>query len=594
MIRSVFRFIFRTLFWVCALVGFIIIAFFLMLYLSKTWPFEGPLKPLAHESVLTINLKGQYLEHTSSGGLGALLLGKEASLYNLTRAILHAAQDKKIKGIVVNLESPSLGAAQIQEVRDALMAFRKAGKQSWCYSDSFGESGGGTGLYYLATSCQHIWLQPIGAVNLTGLSMEAPFAKGALEKLNVKPEMVQRKEYKSYLEMYTREGFSEYSREENQAIMDSILSQYVDGIAKERVIPHEQVRLLIENGPYLTEEALKEKLVDSINFRHNLKPTIQKALGKHIKFIALEPYLATLPSKKEGSKVALIFGSGTIMRDGKESSPMTEVTITANEAYKAFQLAIDDKDVKAIVYRLNTGGGSPVASETIAGVIDYAKHHANKPVIISMSDAAASGGYWISAAGSKIIAQPATLTGSIGVFGGKFVISGLLDKLGIKFGQISTSENAGMWSMAQSFTPNQWLKLNTLMDHIYNNFTKRVALGRNMTPEQVEKVAKGRVWTGEQALALGLVDQLGGLHTALDLAKKEVGLPVDAEVKIYPAPKSVLEALASFVGGEDDDNLSLEAGLLGSILNPFKKILAVLTMLLSSQEMVYAPIGEVR
>lgn len=593
MIRSFFRFIFQTIFWICAFFGFLIVALILTLYFSKTWIFELPAKPLAHESVLTLTLKGHYLEHTASGGLGALLLGKEASLYNLTRTILHAAEDKKIKGIVVSLESPSLGAAQIQELREALMTFRKAGKQSWCYTDSFGESGGGTSLYYLGTACQQIWLQPIGSVNLTGLSIEVPFAKGALEKLDVKPEMVQRKEYKSYMETFTRDDFSEHSREENQAIMDSILSQFVDGIAKERNIPHDQVRLLITNGPYLTEEALKEKLVDTIDFRHNLKPTIQKALGNHIKFIGLESYLTTMHQKKTGDKVALIFGSGTILRDGKESSPMTEVTITANETYKAFQNAIEDKEVKAIVYRINSGGGSPVASETIYGIINYARLHAKKPVIISMSDAAASGAYWIAAGGSKIVAQPATLTGSIGVFGGKFVLSGLFDKLGIKFGQISTSENAGMWSMAQPFTPNQWLKLNALMDQIYNAFTQRVALGRNMTPEQVEKVARGRVWTGEQALALGLVDQLGGLHKALEIAKKEVGLPFDAEVKIYPEPKTIFEELSALFGQDEDDTF-LETGILGSLLNPFKKIMAMWSFLLSSQEMLYTPVGEVK
>jgi len=575
-------------------VGFIITSLILTLYLSKAWFFDSSTKPLAHESVLTLTLKGQYLEHTASGGLGALLLGKESSLYNLTRTILHAAQDKKIKGIVVSIESPSLGAAQIQELREALMAFRKAGKQSWCFTDSFGESGGGTGLYYLATACQQIWLQPMGSVNITGLSIEVPFAKGALEKLDVKPEMVQRKEYKSYLETFTREDFSEHSREENQAIMDSILSQFVEGIAKERTIPHDQVRLLIQNGPYLTEEALKEKLVDVIDFRHNLKPMIKKILGKHIKFIGTESYVTTLHPKKTEDKVALIFGSGTIMRDGKESSPMAEITITANEAYKAFQLAIEDKNVKAIVYRLNTGGGSPVASETIYGIINYAKLHAKKPVIISMSDATASGGYWIAVAGSKIIAQPATITGSIGVFGGKFVLSGLFDKLGIKFGQITTSENGGMWSMAQSFTPNQWLKLNALIDHTYDNFTKRVALGRNMAAEQVEKVARGRIWTGEQALALGLVDQLGSLHTALEIAKKEVGLPLDTEIHIYPTPKTIFEELASLFGDKEEDDAFIEAGLLGSILKPFKKIITVFTVLLSSQEMVYTPVGEVR
>lgn len=592
MIRSFFRFIFRTIFWICALIGFSLAALILFLYFSKTWPFETARNPLAHDSVLTLSLKGPYMEHTDTGGLGALFLGKKASLYNLTRTILHAAQNGKIKGILVRIENPHLGIAQLQELRDALMAFRKAGKPSWCMADSFGESASGTGLYYLATACREIWLQPVGSVNLTGLAMEVPFAKGALEKLDVKPEMVQRKEYKSYLETFEREDFSEPGREAMQAIVDSILSQFVDGIANERMISHDQVRFLINNGPYLTEEAHREKLVDRIDYRHNLKSAIQEKLGTHIKFIGIEPYLTTLHRKQKGGKIALIFGSGIIQEDGSDS-PMAEVSITSNAAYKAFQLAIEDKDVKAIVYRINSGGGSPTASESIYGIINYAKTHGKKPVIISMSDAAASGGYWIAVAGSKIVAQPGTLTGSIGVFGGKFVLSGLFDKLGVKFGNVTTSENGTMWSMAQSFTPPQWVKLNALMDQIYNDFTSRVAINRKMTAEQVEKVARGRVWTGEQALALGLVDQLGGLHTALELAKKEVGLPIDAAVQIYPEAKTLFESLSSLFDRDEEDPL-LQTGILGAILTPLKKAMAVFNLLFSSQETLYAPVGEVK
>lgn len=593
MIRKVFRFIFRTLFWICALIGFILALLILLLYFSKIPPFQSPIKPLSHDSVLSLNLNGHYMEHTNAGEIQSLLLGKQASLYHLTQALLHAAKDPRIKGVMVRIEEPHLGVAQIQELREALLAFRKAGKPSWCYTDTFGEGSSGTGLYYLATACEKIWLQSLGTVNLTGMSLEVPFAKGALEKLAVKPEMVQKKEYKSYLETFTRDDFSQPNREAMQAIADSILSQFVDGIAKERKIPHDQVRFLINNGPYLGEEALSKKLIDLIAYRHNLKPVIQTILGQNIKFIGVERYLSMLHTKTSEKKVALIFGSGTIMRDGTDS-PMAEVTITANETYKAFQLAIADKNVKAIVYRINSGGGSPVASETIYGIISAARWHAKKPVIISMSDAAASGGYWIAVAGNKIVAQPATLTGSIGVFGGKFVLSGLFDKIGVKFGHVSTSENATMWSMAQSYTPAQWVKLNALMDNIYDGFTRRVALGRHMTPQQVEKVSRGRVWTGEQALALGLVDQLGGLHTAIELAKKEAALPVDAGVQIYPEPKTLWEALASLFDKEEEDPSLPTTGVFGLVLSPFKKLLSVFHLLFSSQEALYAPIGEVK
>jgi protease IV len=592
MIRSFFRFIFSTFFWICAFIGIVVFALVLTLYLGHFGPFSPPSKSLKRESVLSLTLNGTYVEHANSKGIESLFLGKNASLYDLTLALHKASQDDKIKGLVIRIESPSLGTAQLQELRDALLTFRKSGKPSWCYADSFGESSSGTGLYYLATACEEIWLQPLGTVNLVGINMELPFGKEALQKLDIKAELTQRKEYKTFPEMFTREDYSQANREVSQAIADSVLGQIVEGIAKERKIAHDQVRLLIANGPYLTQESLSEKLVDHIGYRETLAPAIQEKLGHHIDFVGVGAYLRTHSHEVKGDKVALIFGSGIIQRDGK-SSILDELVISSNSTYKAFQLAIDDKDVKAIVYRINSSGGSPVASETIYSIINYAKDHAKKPVIISMSDAAASGGYWISVAGSKIVAQPSTLTGSIGVFGGKFVLSGLFEKLGVKFGHVSTSENATMWSFAESFTPAQWSKMNAMMDEIYQVFSNRVAKGRNMTPDQVEKVARGRVWTGEQALALGLVDQLGGLHTAIDLAKQEAGLPPQAGVEIYPRHKTFFENITSLLEHEEEGSVH-EVGVFGALLQPLKKVMAVFSFILSSQEGAYVPLGEVK
>lgn len=590
MIRRFIKFIFSTVFWICAVVGFLILLLGISLYFLIGS--ETKNAPLKHPSVLAITLNGTYVEHTDPSGIQALILGKDASLYNLTRSIYHAAQDDKIKGLVIRLESPSLGIAQIQELREALLSFRKSGKPSWFYSDTFGEISSGTPIYYLATACNEIWIQPLGIVSLTGLHLELPFAKKSLEMLGVKPEIVQRKDYKSYPEMFTREDFSEPSKEALQAILDSILSQLVDGIAKERKLSHDQVRLLIEEGPFLLKEIQKAHLIDRVDFRQNLKPTIQKKLGDKIKFVGVKSYLKTIHSSKKEKNIALIFGSGTIERDG-EKSPWEEMKITSNLTYEAFQKAIKDKDVKVIVYRINSGGGSPVASETIRSLVREAQEKAKKPVIISMSDYAASGGYWISCAGTKIVAQPATLTGSIGVFGGKFVLSGLFEKLGLHWGHISTSDNANMWSMNQPYSPNQWVKLNAQMDEIYNEFIARVANDRNMTPEQVEKVARGRVWTGEQALALGLVDDLGGLQKALELARKEVNLPIDAGIKIYPHPKTFLETFSDLLEDKEEDP-KVQSGLLGSFLSPFKKAMSLFNRILSSQDTLYTPLGEVK
>jgi protease-4 len=594
MIRTFFKFIFRVFFWLCALLGLNVVALILFVYFLGLGPFAPAHKTLEKDSVLVLTLNGSYVEYADASGLEALLLGKNASLYHLRKAIRHAAQDDKIKGLALNLETPLLGPAQIQELRDALLVFRASGKPSWCYCDTFGELSSGTALYYLATACEEIWLQPVGTVNLTGLEIEVPFAKGALETLDVKPEIAQRKEYKSYVEMFTRDDFSEPNREALQAVLDSILSQFVDGIAQERDLSHDQVRLLIQNGPYLTKEAQAATLVDRVDYRQNLVPTIRAKLGENIEIVGIKAYLEFIHQEVQGDRIALIFGQGTITRDG-EANAWNEVGITSNAAYKAFQLAINDKDVKAIVYRINSGGGSPTASETIYSIINYAKEHGNKPVIISMSDAAASGGYWIAVAGTKIVAQPATITGSIGVFGGKFDLSGLFDKVGIKWGHISTSENGGMGSETKPYTPANWIKLNAEMDQIYDHFTNLVAKGRNMSLEQVEKVARGRVWTGEQAIALGLVDQLGGLEVAFELARAEAKLSPDAGVQVFPPRKTFIEHLVSlFEEDHDEWEEFSQPGVLGVVLRPFKKIMGIFNVIFSSQERVYTPLGEVK
>jgi protease-4 len=591
MIRGFFRLFFRFFFWACAILGFTF-ATLIILFIIGFGPFSSAPKPLSQDSVLTLTLNGPYVEHRDSSGLEAFMLGQNASLYDITRALYQGAQDPKIKGLLLRIDTPLLGMAQIQELRDALLAFKKAGKSSWCYTDTFGELSSGTSFYYLATACNEIWVQPLGALNLTGLNAEVPFAKETLEKLAVKPELIQRKEYKSFVEMYTHKDFSEPSREAHQAVLDSILGQLVEGIAKERKLPHDQVRQLIAEGPYLGEAAKAAKLIDHIASYQQLKPAIEEKLGKSTAFTSLGSYLETLSEEKKGSKIALIFGSGIIQRDGGDSS-FSGTIIGANATHKAFQSAISDTDVKAIVYRVNSQGGSPIASETIYSIIQYAKEQAKKPVIISMSDAAASGGYWISVAGSKIVAQPATLTGSIGVFGGKMVLSGLFEKLGLKWNHISTSENAMIWSPNESYTPSQWMKVNQWIDQIYEAFTARVAKARKLTPLQVEKVARGRVWTGEQALALGLVDQLGGLQSAFDLARKEANLAPDTPVVIYPKPLTFMEALTNFFESKEE-NTFLETGIFGSFFPFFRHIQAVISSVFVSEEVLYSPLLKIK
>jgi len=548
MIRKLLRAVARLIVWVCTFVGFVIVSGALCLYLMNR---EHQPKSLAHDTVLTLTLEGSYVDHhTGLPGLSAIATGGQGSLYDVTRAIMHGAKDKKVVGLILRIETPSLSTAQIQEIRDALLVFQKEGKPAWCYTDSFGELGSGTGLYYLATACPHITVQPLGMVNLIGISMESPFAKGALDKLGVVPNLIQKKEYKSYEEIFTREDFSLPAREALQATVDSFLSQIVDGIAQARKLPPDHVRALIETGPYVLEAAKTSRLIDKIGFYDDLLADLKKNFDTSMDYMDVDAYLKTLPLDLPGEGIALIFGTGTIQR---EKSPVFggEATIDTETLCTAFQDAADDPHVKAIVFRIDSPGGSPLASETIRHALEQVK----KPIIISMGSAAASGGYWIALPGSQIVAQPATLTGSIGAMGGKFVLAGLFEKLGIHWGRVSTHENATLGSFSDPYTPLQQAQVDLWIQQIYDAFVSRVSKSRHMTPEQVEKVARGRVWTGEQAFALGLVDHLGGLHTAIGMAQKVAGLPMDAPLHLFPKPRSLLETLAEVVSGAHEASL---------------------------------------
>lgn len=592
MIRSFLRGLFKTFYVLLASIGFLILCVGFFLY-HKMDSNHSKIHPLTKDTVLTLTLNGNYEDHPNLSPLNSLLSKQENSIYELTHTLKLASQDSKVKGLIIQLNLPEIGFAQIQELRDSLYAFRQAGKFILFYTDSFGETGPATGLYYLATVSNEIWMQPIGILNSSGLNMEVPFAKGALEKLDVKPIFGQRKEYKSYIETFTRDDFSPESKESLQAILASLNDQIIEGISQGRQLPRHIVQDYIHKNPFLAKEALQYKMIDKLDYRHNLKTAALQKAGKIVEFLPFHKYGQSLPSSVQGQKIALIFGHGAIVQEQNESDALNSDVIGSNTTYTNFKNAIDDKNIKAIVYRVNSPGGSPTASETIASVINLAKER-GKPVIISMSDYAASGGYWISLAGTKIVAQPGTLTGSIGVFSGKFVLTGLWDKLGIKWGSIKSGENADMWSANSSFSPAAWDKLNNWLDDIYATFTKKVAESRHLTAEQVEKISRGRVWTGEQALALGLVDQLGGIEQAIILAKQEASLPQNTAVEVYPTQKTIIEKLIALLSGENP-----HSDISSFILAPFKALRLFLSPFLglisyTHQDVLEAPIVHVK
>ena len=454
--------------------------------------------------------------------------------------------------------------------------FRSHGKTAVAYSETIGEGGPANGAYYLSTAFDKIYLQPVGEVCLTGLISESPFVKGTLEKIGIVPRMGQRYEYKNAANMLTEKKFTEPHREAVWKYTESRFNQMVNGIAQERQLSEDSVRILCDEGPYLAEEALKAGLVDKLSYRDEVYEEIKKQFGEDSELLYLSKYLdrAGYPHS-DGDVVALIYGVGSIARGTSGYDPIfRSLTMGSESVARTFRAAIDDDDVKAIIFRVNSPGGSAVASDVVWRETIRAKE-AGKPVIVSMGDVAASGGYYVSMAADKIIAQPATITGSIGVLSGKMLTSGFWEKLGISWDEVHTSKNATIYTGTHDYTKDGWQRFNASLDFIYEDFTGKVAEGRGLSLEEVLKVAKGRVWTGEDAKALGLVDELGGFPLAIRLVKEAIGVPEDEDIdlRLFPKEKSTLDMLLG--DGPDNSEESAAIAVMSRVLEAIQPLTRV-------------------
>jgi protease-4 len=503
--------------------------------------------------ILEADFEKHLVEFVPDDPVSRIVSGKAPTTLDVVEALERASADKRVVGLVARVGEAGLSLAQIQEIRDAVMAFRRSGKPAMAYAETFGEGGKGNGSYYLATAFDKIYLQPSGEVGLAGLAVESPFIRGTLDKLGFVPRMDHRAEYKTAMNALTEKKFTPAHREVAEKVMESAFGQIVRGIAQARKLPEDQMRALIDRGPFLGEEALEAKLVDKLAYRDDVFGEIKKKAGKHTRFVRLSKYLERAGSPYDkGTTVALIYGVGGVKRGKSGYDPLfQQVTMGADTIAAAFRSAVDDKTVKAILFRIDSPGGSYVASDTIWRETVRAKK-AGKPVIVSMGGVAGSGGYFVAMSADKIVAQPATLTGSIGVFAGKMISTNFWDKLGVSWDEVHSSSNAMVFSGLQDYTPEQWARFETWLDRVYDDFTTKVAAGRKLPKEKVLEIAKGRVWTGEDAKGLGLVDELGGFPVAIRLVREAVGLSADAKIKLKPFPpkKSPLQALL----GEDSDS----------------------------------------
>ena len=510
---------------------------------------------LPEHIVLEIDFERQFAEYVPTDPLASVLMERTASVRDIVDALQQAATDDRVLALVARAGNPRMGLAEIQEVRDAVMAFRESGKPTIAYAETFGEFGPGNGAYYLAVAFDEIYLQPSGDIGLTGLMAESSFVSGTLEKLGLTPRMDHRYEYKNALNMFTEKQYTQPHREAILKIIESQFGQIVQGIAAGRELEIESVRTLVDQGPFLGTQAFTEKLVDGLAYRDEVHAIIEDTIGEEAERVGLFTYLRQMGRPhNEGEAIALIYGVGGVQR-GKSaySAALSGPTMGADSVSAAFRSAVQDDEVKAILFRVDSPGGSYIASDTIWRETVRAKE-AGKPVIVSMGNMAGSGGYFVAAAADKIVAQPGTVTGSIGVLGGKMITAELMEKIGISSDEVHTSTNATMWSSSLDYTPQQWQRITVWLDRVYEDFTQKVAQGRGLTQEQVHAVAKGRIWTGEDAKEIGLVDELGGFPIALRLAKHAAGIEDEepVQVKLFPAQETLIETVLSNLQGRED------------------------------------------
>ncbi len=565
---------------------------------AAVWHVAASRPGLPGTIVLHADLSRGLGKGASRDRLSALVFGRKETLRDVLDALERAGNDPRVKGLYARLGGDSLGLATCQELRDAIRDFRAKGKFAIAFADSFGEFGPGTRPYYLATAFDEIWLQKLGALGLIGLHSETPFFRGTLDRLGILPSFAHREEYKTATNALTETAMTPPQREEVEDLLGASEGQIVRGVAAGRKLTQAQVAGLIDRGPFVADEALAAGLVDRLGYRDQAIARARQRAGPGAKLVLLSRYLEGAGRPHDsGAKIALIYGTGLITAGGGTSTPLIgDAELSARTLARAFRAASRDPEVRAILFRIDSPGGSAVASETIWREVVRARDH-GKPVIASMGDVAGSGGYYIAAPADKIVAEPATLTGSIGVLAGKLVIAGLLSKIGATADSAQLGANAAMFSEFEDFSPAARERLGSFLDATYRGFKERVAAGRHLTADQVEAVAKGRVWTGEEAKQKGLVDALGGYATALRLAREAAKIPAGKPVKlvVFPREKTTIELVYDrlFNAGGDSDAASPAATQ--GIASGMARLLSDVATLIGDPGLLrMPPVGEIR
>src|SRR5579863_5730791 len=501
-------------------------------------------------SVLVLELDGPLAERGGYPVFGVLNKGG-TSLNIIPQALKEAETDSRIAGLAIRVIDPEMELAQAQELSDAITEFGSHGKWTTAYMETAGESGHGNLPYLVASSADEVSMMPQGELNILGVGIREMFARGMLDWLHVTPNFASLGKYKSAANVFTEKDFTPAQREEDQALVSDMFNQIVEATARHRHLSADTVRELIDRAPLTAADGLKSHLLDRLEYQDQFDDRVKHYKGTEHELIDYDKYSNPQVKSPFGArnKIAVIYGVGAIERGASGYDPIFSPgssSMGSDEMTAAFKDAREDDDVRAVVFRIDSPGGSVIASELIRRAVELCAK--KKPVVVSMSGFAASGGFWVATPAARVYADPGTLTGSIGVLGGKFNVSGAAGALGVASGAITLGKNAEMYDSFTDFTPaQQQIFRDQILGDTYQYFLKLVAAQRHLTVEQVNDVAQGRVWSGEQAVKLKLIDQIGGFDAAMNEAKRLAKLDPKEPVEIVELPgrPGLLERLLS-------------------------------------------------
>ena len=510
-------------------------------------------EPTPRNTVLELDLREGVSDQTPTNPF-ALFGGSGLSTLQIVDTLAQAEDDDRVKVLLIRLPEAGITPAAADEIRQAIRRFRASGKVVLAHSQGFQPVGATVSSYMIGASASELWMQNTAGFQLAGFSSDSVFLGRAFDKYGVNAEFEQRYEYKNAVNEYTESDFTPAHREAMTAWMTSIYTSALANAAQDRKVTAAALRATIEAGPYSSAQALQRRLIDKIGQVEEAEAEAKRRAGRNAEIMEFGDYAASKGERAGSGRnaIAIVGGEGGIMTGtGGGADPFGGgSSIMSDDLAEAIYDAVEDDSVKAIVFRVSSPGGSPEASEQILAAVRAAKA-AGKPVVVSMGDYAASGGYWISAEANWIVAQPSTLTGSIGVYGGKFVLAEALGRFGVDMRNLSIGgDYADSFSPAQDFSPAQRAAFAAQIDRTYEEFIARVAAGRRLPPARVREIARGRVWTGAQARQIGLVDQLGGLEEAIAKARELARIPTGDSVRFkrYPEAQSPFEALSQAFG----------------------------------------------